>query len=116
MEGPKVEAPKKEDNRNFGEVLQEEINKDLHSLRKLYEDWNNSKLSDIPKALQITVVVNKSGNQVTVSSIDFHTKLNSRISDDLTKRIKSWKFASLNDGKDDPTEWPVKMNGRISWQ
>lgn len=117
MTGPKVAAPKKADNRDFGDVLQEEINRDLHSLRRLYEDWQNTNVPDIPKALQITVVVNKSGSALNVSSIDFHnSSLSAKIRDDLTKRIKMWKFKSLADGKDDPTTWPVKMNGRISWQ
>jgi len=117
MEGPKVDAPKKDDKRNFGDVLQDEINRDLNTLRKLHEDWNNSKVAGIPKALQITVVLNKSGSKLSVSSIDFHnSSLSSRVTDDLTKRIKTWKFKSLIDGKDDPTSWPVKLNGRVSWQ
>jgi hypothetical protein len=117
MAGPKVVPPEKTDNRDFGDALQEEINKDLHSLRQLHEDWQNSNIAGIPKALQITVVLNKSGSGLTVSSIDFHSKgLSPKISDDLTKRIKTWKFKSLSDGKDDPTTWPVKLNGRITWQ
>jgi len=110
-------TPNKTDDRDYSDALQEEINRDLNSLRKLYEDWQNSKIPDIPKAMQITVVLNKEGKEARVSSIDFHSaSLSSKIKDDLTKRIKIWKFKSLYDGKDDPTKWPLKLNGKISWQ
>ena len=117
MNNAKTATPDKSDSHDYSDALQEEINRDLHSLRKLYEDWQNSKIPDIPKALQITLVLNKEGGEPKVSSIDLHNNaLSSRIKDDLTKRIKSWKFKSLNDGKDDPSKWPVSLNGRISWQ
>jgi hypothetical protein len=117
MNNAKTATPDKSDSHDYSDALQEEINRDLHSLRKLYEDWQNSKIPDIPKALQITLVLNKKGGEPKVSSIDLHNNaLSSRIKDDLTKRIKSWKFKSLNDGKDDPSKWPVSLNGRISWQ
>jgi hypothetical protein len=115
MNSGKTAIAEKANDRDYGDALQEEINRDLHSLRKLYEDWQNTKLPNIPKALQITVVLESGGPKV--SSIDFHNaSLTPKIKDDLTKRIKSWQFKSLSDGKDDPTSWPVKLNGRISWQ
>ncbi|MEK7397446.1 MAG: hypothetical protein AAB116_10975 [Candidatus Poribacteria bacterium] len=115
MNSGKIATAEKANDRDYGDALQEEINRDLHSLRKLYEDWQNTKLLNIPKALQITVVLESGGPKV--SSIDFHNaSLSPKIKDDLTRRIKSWQFKSLSDGKDDPTSWPVKLNGRISWQ
>lgn len=117
MNNARANSTDKKDDRDYGDALQEEINKDLNSLRKLYEDWQNSKIPDIPKTMQITVALNMEGGATRVSSIDFHNAaLSSKIKDDLTKRIKSWKFKSLSDGKDDPTKWPLKLNGKISWQ
>jgi hypothetical protein len=117
MNSGKTATAEKANDRDYGDALQEEINRDLHSLRKLYEDWQNTKQPNIPKALQITVVLNTESSGPKVSSIDFHdASLSPKIKDDLTRRIKSWQFKSLSDGKDDPTSWPVKLNGRISWQ
>ena len=117
MNNARTAPSEKPNDRDYSDALQEEINKDLHSLRKLYEDWQNSKIPDIPKTMQITVALNMEGGEAKVSSIDFHnTALSSRIKDDLTKRIKIWKFKSLYDGKDDPSKWPLKLNGKISWQ
>lgn len=114
MSSGKSTVIEKTPERNYGDALQDEINRDVHALRKLYEDWQNAKLPNIPKTLQITVILD-SGPKV--SSIDFHdASLNARIKDDLTKRIRSWQFKSLSDGVNDPTSWPVKLNGRISWQ
>lgn len=114
MSSGKPTVVEKTPERNYGDALQDEINRDVHALRKLYEDWQNAKLPNIPKTLQITVVLD-SGPKV--SSIDFHdASLNARIRDDLTRRIKSWQFKSLSDGVNDPTSWPIKLNGRISWQ
>jgi hypothetical protein len=117
MSNARTNPTDKTNDRDYGDALQEEINKDLNSLRKLYEDWQNSKIPDIPKTMQITVALNMESKEARVSSIDFHNAaLSSKIRDDLTKRIKSWKFKSLYDGKDDPTKWPLKLNGKISWQ
>jgi len=117
MSSGKSTVVEKTPERNYGDALQDEINRDIHALRKLYEDWQNAKLPNIPKTLQITVVLDSSSSGPKVSSIDFHdASLNARVKDDLTKRIRSWQFKSLSDGINDPTSWPVKLSGRISWQ
>jgi len=117
MTGVKPDPPQKPDSRGYENALQEEINRDLHSLRKMYEDWQNLKLPDVPKSLQITISINSEGKAPKIMSIDFHNaSLQSKIKDDLTKKIREWKFKSLFDGKDDPSKWPIKLTGRISWQ
>lgn len=112
-----TEPPRTPEPKGYQSALQDEINRDLHSLRKMYEDWQNLKLPDIPKSLQITVTIDSDNNSAKILSIDFHyDSLPQKIKDDLTKKIKEWKFRSLFDGKDDPTSWPIKLTGRISWQ
>lgn len=109
-----VEEPAK---RGFEDALQGEINKDLYSLRKLHEDWQNLKLSNIPKTLQITIELGTEKSKPKILKLDFHNpSLPPKIVNDLTKKIKSWKFESLYDGKDDPDKWPIKLTGKISWQ
>ncbi len=103
--------------RSFEGVLQDEINKNLQSLRKLHEDWQNLKLPNIPKVLQITIELGTENGKPKLMKVDLHnTAISSRIKDDLTRMIKNWKFISLYDGKDDPEKWPVKLSGKISWQ
>lgn len=111
------EAPKTPEPKGYQSALQDEINRDLHSLRKMYEDWQNLKLPEIPKSLQITVTIDSDNGSAKILSIDLHSNsLPQRIKDDLTRKIKGWKFRSLFDGKDDPKSWPVILTGRISWQ
>ena len=101
----------------FEDALQGEINKNLHSLRKIHEDWKNLKLPNVPKVLQITIELDTEKGKPKLIKADFHNpSLSSRISDDLTKKIREWKFESLFDGKDDPKKWPIKLSGKISWQ
>ncbi len=117
MTNVKTEAPPKPADTGYENALQDEINKDLHSLRRMYEDWQNLKLPDIPKSLQITISLDSDKGNPKILSIDFHNaSLHSQIKDDLTKKIKEWKFKSLFDGKNDPTKWPIKLTGKISWQ
>lgn len=112
-----TQQPGKPVSRGFEDALQEEINKDLYSLRKMYEDWQNLKIPDIPKALQITIELNTEEGKPKILSINFHNAtLSPRIKDDLTKKIRGWKFKSLYDGKDDPQKWPIKLTGRVTWQ
>jgi len=101
----------------YTDALQGEINKNLHSLRKMYEDWQNLKIPSIPKALQITIELGDEEGKPKLLKIDLHnTALADRIKNDLMEKIKEWKFESLYDGKDDPEKWPVKLSGKISWQ
>ena len=103
--------------RTFGDALQAEINKNLHSLRKMYEDWENSKVPNIPKALQITIELGSENGKPKLIKLNLHqAKVSARIRDDLTTKIKTWKFESLFDGKNDPDKWPIKLSGKISWQ
>lgn len=104
-------------NRGYENALQGEINKDLYSLRKIHEDWVNLNIPNIPKALQITVELDTVNNRPKILKVDFHNpSLSQKIVDDLTSKIRSWKFESLFDGKDDPQKWPIKLSGKISWQ
>jgi len=113
----KTQALKEPEATGFGNALQGEINKNLHTLRKIYEDWQNLKIPNIPKVLQITIELGQEKGKPKLLKADFHNeKLAARIVDDLTKKIKTWKFESLYDGKDDPEKWPIKLNGKISWQ
>jgi len=99
------------------DVLQSEINRNLHGLRKMYEDWQNLKIPDIPKVLQITVELGAEKGKPKLLKVDLHKSgISSRIKDDLTKKIKTWEFKSLFDGEDDPKKWPIKLSGKISWQ
>jgi hypothetical protein len=101
----------------FEDALQGEINKHLYSLRKMHEDWQNLKVPNIPRALQITIELDMEKGRPKLLKADFHNAaLAARIRDDLTKKIKEWKFESLYDGKDDPRKWPIKLTGKISWQ
>ena len=101
----------------FDDALQGEINRNLYSLRKVYEDWQNLKVSNIPKALRITIELGMEKDKPKLLKVNFHSAtLSPRIKDDLTKKIKEWEFKSLYDGKDDPEKWPIKLTGRISWQ
>jgi hypothetical protein len=101
----------------FEDVLQGEINRNLYSLRRMYEDWQNLKIPNIPKVLQITIELGMEKGKPKLVKIDFHNPaLSPKIKDDLTKKIRDWKFKSLYDGKDDPKKWPVKLTGKISWQ
>jgi hypothetical protein len=101
----------------YENALQGEINKNLHTLRKIHEDWQNLKIPNIPRVLQITIELGQEKGKPKLLKADFHnTKLAPRIVNDLTKKIKDWKFESLYDGKDDPEKWPIKLNGKISWQ
>jgi hypothetical protein len=107
----------KPDNRGYEDALQGEINKDLYSLRKMHEDWVNLKIPNIPKALQITVELNSVNGKPKILNLDLHNpSLSQKAIDDLTKKIRSWKFESLYDGKDDPQKWPIKLSGKVSWQ
>lgn len=109
-----VETPKK---RTFEDALQAEINKNLHVLRKMYEDWQNLKIPNIPKVLQITVELGKEKGKPKLIKLDLHqSNISARIKDDLTEKIRTWKFKSLFDGKKDPEKWPVKLTGKVSWQ
>jgi hypothetical protein len=112
--GQTIERPVEQ---GFEGVLQGEINKNVHGLRKMHEDWQNAKIPNVPKALQITVELGAEGGKPKLLKLDLHNpSLSSRIKDDLTKKIKTWKFESLFDGKDDPKKWPIKLTGKISWQ
>jgi hypothetical protein len=101
----------------FEDALQGEINRNLHSLRKVYEDWQNLKVPNIPKVLQITIELGMEKGKPKLQKLNFHNAaLSPRIRNDLTEEIKDWKFKSLYDGKDDPEKWPVRLSGKISWQ
>jgi hypothetical protein len=103
--------------RGFEDALQGEIKKNLYSLRKMHEDWQNQKVPNIPKVLQITIELGMEKGKPKLLKVNFHNAiLSPRIKDDLTKKIRDWKFESLYDGKDDPKKWPIKMSGKISWQ
>ena len=103
--------------RGYENALQLEINKNLYSLRKVHEDWNNLDIPNIPKALQITIEMNGARGKPQILNIDFHNpSLDSKVVNDLTSKIKSWKFESLFDGKNDPEKWPIKLSGKVSWQ
>jgi len=109
-----LEEPKA---KGFESALQGEINKNLHTLRKIYEDWQNLKIPNIPRVLQITIELGQEKGKPKLLNADFHNeKLAARIRNDLTAKIKTWKFESLYDGKDDPKKWPIKLSGKISWQ
>ena len=83
----------------------------------MYEDWQNLKIPDIPKVLQITVELDTEKGKPKLLKIDFHRAvLDPKIKDDLTKKIRDWKFQSLYDGENNPKKWPVKLTGKISWQ
>ena len=102
---------------SFGDALQSEINKNLHVLRKMYEDWQNARLPKIPKVLQITIELGTENGKPKLLKLDLHqASVSPRIRDDLTSKIKTWKFESLYDGKNDPEKWPIKLSGKISWQ
>jgi len=110
----RVETPEK---RSFENALQDEIIKNLNVLRKMYEDWQNLKISNIPKVLQITIELGTENGKPKLMKLDLHqSNISARIKDDLTKKIKTWKFKSLFDGKNDPKKWPVKLSGKVSWQ
>jgi len=99
------------------DALQGEINRNLYSLRRMHEDWQNLKIPNIPKVLQITIELGMEKGKPKLLKIDFHNPaLPPKIKDDLTKKIRDWEFKSLYDGKDDPEKWPVKLTGKISWQ
>ena len=109
-----IDKPEK---RAFEDALQGEIIRNLHGLRKMHEDWQNLSIPAVPKVLQITVELGLEKGKLKLLKLDLHkTSISSRIKDDLTKKIKTWKFKSLFDGKDDPKKWPIKLTGKISWQ
>ena len=111
---PVLDEPASE---GFDDVLAGEINKHMHTLRKMHEDWQNLKVPKIPKVLQITIELDTEKGKPKLIKADFHNPaLAARITNDLTKKIKEWKFESLYDGKDDPKKWPIKLRGKISWQ
>ena len=83
----------------------------------MYEDWQNLKISNIPKVLQITVELGTEKGKPKLLKLDLHqANISPRIKDDLNKKIKTWKFKSLYDGKNDPKKWPVKLSGKVTWQ
>ena len=103
--------------RVFEDALQGDIIRNLNGLRKMHEDWQNRNIPDIPKVLQITIELGLEKGKPKLLKLDLHkTGISSKIKDDLTKKIKTWKFKSLFDGKDDPKKWPIKLTGKISWQ
>ena len=107
----------KPEKRAFGDALQNEINRNLNGLRKMHEDWQNLKIPNVPKALQITVELDAENGKPKLLKLDLHNaNIPSRIRDDLTKKVEKWKFKSLFDGKNDPKKWPIKLAGKISWQ
>lgn len=104
-------------NRGYENALQLEINKNLYSLRKMHEDWTNLEIPNIPKALQITIDLDGKNGKASILKLDFHNpSLENKVVNDLTSKIKSWKFDSLFDGKNDPEKWPIKLSGKVSWQ
>jgi hypothetical protein len=104
-------------NTGFENALENEILKDVQNLRKMYENWQNRKIPNVPKALQITVELDtEKGKPKLLKTIFHNPKLAPEVEKDLNDRIKEWKFESLYDGKDDPKEWPIKLTGKISWQ
>jgi hypothetical protein len=67
--------------------------------------------------LQITIELGSEKGKPKLMKLNLHqAKVSSRIRDDLTSKIKTWKFASLFDGRNDPDKWPIKLSGKISWQ
>ena len=107
----------KPEERVFEDALQGEIIRNLNGLRKMHEDWQNLSIPDIPKALQITIELGLEKGKLKLLKLDLHkTGISPKIKDDLTKKIKTSKFKSLFDGKDDPKKWPIKLTGKISWQ
>lgn len=109
-----VEEPEK---RSFEDALQAEINKNLHVLRKMHEDWENARIPKVPKVLQITIELGTEKGKPKLLKLDLHqASVSPRIKDDLTRKIRTWKFKILYDGKDDPKKWPIKLTGKISWQ
>ncbi len=111
---PSIEKPEK---RGFENALQDEINKNLQVLRKMYEDWQNARVPKIAKVLQITIELGTEKGVPKLLKVDLHqASVSPRIKDDLTNKIKTWKFKSLYDGKNDPEKWPIKLSGKIAWQ
>ena len=103
--------------RSFGDALEDEINKHLQVLRRMYEDWQNARVPKIAKVLQITIERGEEKGGPKLLKVDLHqASVSPRIKDDLTKEIKTWEFKSLYDGKDDPEKCPIKLSGKISWQ
>ena len=112
-----TEPIKKPASRGYESALQGEINRHLHTLRRMHEDWQNRKIPGIPKTLQLTVDLDLQKGKVKLLKVDFHNpSLPAEIKSDLTERIRGWKFRSLYDGKDDPQKWPIRLAGKISWQ
>lgn len=101
----------------FDDELRAEIEKHMLTLRKMHEDWNHRKIPNVPKVLQITLELDTEKGKPKLLKADFHNSaLSTIIRDALIEKIKTWKFESLYDGKDDPKKWPIKMSGKISWQ
>ncbi len=93
----------KPEERAFGDALQGEINRNLHGLRKMYEDWQNLNIPGIPKVLQITVELGLEKGELKLQKLELHkADISSKIKNDLTRKIETWKFKSLYDKKDDP--------------
>ena len=75
----------------------------------MYEDWENSKVPNIPKALQITIELGSENGKPKLIKLNLHqAKVSARIRDDLTTKIKTWKFESLFDGQNDPDKWVIR--------
>jgi len=110
----KIEEPVSSE---FDDELRAEIEKHMLTLRKMHEDWNHRKIPNVPRVLQITLELDTEKGKPKLLKADFHNSaLSTIIRDALIEKIKTWKFESLYDGKDDPKKWPIKLSGKISWQ
>lgn len=76
------QAIEKPEERGFTDAFQSEINKNLHDLRKIHENWQNSKLSNIPRVLQITIELKLEKGKPKLQKLELHkSDLSSRIKD-----------------------------------
>ncbi len=58
--------------RSFGDALEDEINKHLQVLRRMYEDWQNARVPKIAKVLQITIELGKEKGEPKLLKVDLH--------------------------------------------